>query len=146
MAASENDCASLFQKNDINLDNYIGKEENLDALAAAAQKGNATLANPARMSREEFLSYCKAGAFSVTSSPPSSRERTAGDATPSNAALVAGANSFTEEQARSHIEDKGYADVGRLNQDTNGIWRGAAKSDGRAVNVGLDYQGNVISN
>ncbi len=56
---------------------------------------------------------------------------------------VAGANSFTMAEAKSHIEDKGYTQVGELKKDKNGIWRGMAMKDGKSVPVSLDYQGNV---
>lgn len=63
---------------------------------------------------------------------------------PTPGAPVPGANSFTEEQARERIADAGYTDVGPLTQDDNGVWRGTASKAGMAVNVGVDYQGNVV--
>ena len=56
-----------------------------------------------------------------------------------------GANSFTEGQARSRIEDKGFSQVANLKKDDQGIWRGTAMKDGKQVNVALDYQGNVVA-
>ena len=45
-------------------------------------------------------------------------------------APVAGRNSFTEGQAKSKIEDAGYANVTELKKDDNGVWRGhASKGD-----------------
>lgn len=61
-------------------------------------------------------------------------------------APVAGANSFTEGQAKSRIEAAGYSDVSDLKKDDAGIWRGKAKKDGKAVTVALDFQGNVVAN
>jgi hypothetical protein len=61
-------------------------------------------------------------------------------------APVAGANSFTEGQAKARIEARGYGNVTGLAKDTNGFWRGKAMKDGKAVNVTLDYQGNVTVN
>jgi hypothetical protein len=57
---------------------------------------------------------------------------------------VKGANSFTEGMARSRIEDKGFANVGPLTKDDDGIWRGRALRNGQPVDVALDYQGNVF--
>ncbi|MGD9614311.1 MAG: hypothetical protein AB7H90_07365 [Alphaproteobacteria bacterium] len=57
---------------------------------------------------------------------------------------VKGANSFTEGEARSRIEDKGFSNVGALMKDDDGIWRGQAMMNGQQVNVALDYQGNVF--
>ncbi len=59
-------------------------------------------------------------------------------------APVAGANSFTEGQARSRIEDKGFANVTDLKKDDKGVWRGTAMKDGKSTSVALDYQGNIV--
>ena len=58
---------------------------------------------------------------------------------------VAGANSFTEGEAKSRIEARGYANVTELKKDDQGIWRGKAQQNGRSVDVALDYQGNVFA-
>ena len=60
-------------------------------------------------------------------------------------APVAGANSFTEGQARSRIEGAGYSDVGDLQKDEQGVWRGKAMRNGSRTDVALDYQGNVFA-
>ena len=59
-------------------------------------------------------------------------------------APVAGRNSFTEGEAKSRIEKMGFSDVGNLQKDDQGVWRGRAMKDGKTVDVSLDYQGNVI--
>ena len=56
---------------------------------------------------------------------------------------VAGANSFTEGQAKSRIEEAGYSAVSDLKKDDNGIWRGKATKGGTTTNVSIDFQGNV---
>src|ERR1700760_3586441 len=45
-------------------------------------------------------------------------------------APVAGANSFTEGQAKSRIESNGFSDVTPLKKDESGVWRGKAMKDG----------------
>ena len=60
-------------------------------------------------------------------------------------APVAGANSFTEGQARSRIESKGYTNVSGLKKDDKGVWRGPAMRDGKSVNVSLDFEGNIVA-
>ena len=60
-------------------------------------------------------------------------------------APAAGANSFTEAQAKSRIEAAGFSNVSTLTKDKDGIWRGKASKGGETVNVGLDYQGNVVA-
>lgn len=58
---------------------------------------------------------------------------------------AAGANSFTEGQAREHIENSGYSNVTDLIKDDNGVWHGKAVKGGQAMNVALDFKGNVVS-
>ena len=65
---------------------------------------------------------------------------------PNPGAPIAGANSFTEGQARSRIVAKGFKNVSDLRKDDRGVWRGKASQDGKAVNVSVDFQGNVVSN
>jgi hypothetical protein len=60
-------------------------------------------------------------------------------------APVAGANSFTEGQAKSRIESKGYTNVSGLKKDTKGVWRGTAMRDGKSVDVSLDFEGNIVA-
>jgi len=60
-------------------------------------------------------------------------------------APVAGANSFTEGQAKSRIESKGYTNVSGLKKDAKGVWRGTAMRDGKSVDVSLDFEGNVVA-
>lgn len=63
---------------------------------------------------------------------------------PTTTAPVAGANSFTEGQARSRIEAAGYTNVTDLRKDEQGVWRGQATRNGASTAVGLDFQGNVV--
>lgn len=58
-------------------------------------------------------------------------------------ALQAGANSFTEGEAKARIERAGFPNVTGLKKDDQGIWRGMANKDGMTVPVGLDFKGNV---
>jgi len=58
---------------------------------------------------------------------------------------VAGANSFTEGQAKSRMESSGYSNVSGLKKDDQGVWRGRAMKEGKSVDVSLDFQGNVIA-
>jgi len=61
------------------------------------------------------------------------------------AAPVPGANSFTEDQAKTRIQDAGFSDVTALSKDDQGIWRGQATKDGKKTAIALDYQGNVVA-
>jgi hypothetical protein len=54
-----------------------------------------------------------------------------------------GANSFTQGQARGHVEHSGFTHVSTLTKDRNGVWRGTAMKGGRRVPVAVDFKGNV---
>ena len=85
-----------------------------------------------------------------TAAPPSSSAMPPAVATGitnnTTAAPVAGANSFTMAQAQKRIEDQGYTQVSALAKDEKSIWRGHAMKNGKAVDVALDYQGNITAN
>jgi putative membrane protein len=61
------------------------------------------------------------------------------------AAPLAGANSFTESEARSRLQAHGYTDVSELKKDDKSIWRGTATKDGKPSAIALDYQGNIVA-
>jgi len=58
---------------------------------------------------------------------------------------VAGANSFTEAEARHRLEANGYIKVSDLRKDANSVWHGKAMKGGNSVNVALDYQGTIVA-
>jgi opacity protein-like surface antigen len=88
------------------------------------------------------------GALAQTATPPANPNASTPAVANPNAnnpgAPAAGANSFTEAQAKSRIEGAGYSNVSGLTKDKDGIWRGKASKGGATVDVGLDYQGNVV--
>jgi len=63
---------------------------------------------------------------------------------PNPGAPVAGANSFTEAQAKSRIEERGFTNVSGLKKDDAGVWRGMASQAGKSMTVSVDFQGNVV--
>jgi hypothetical protein len=66
------------------------------------------------------------------------------DTTPTeDTGTAAGANSFTEGQARGAIEKAGYTDVSELVQNDQGVWTGKAMKAGKSVPVSVDYRGSV---
>lgn len=65
------------------------------------------------------------------------------DTSRTTAAPVAGKNSFTEDQARTRLQDNGYTQVSELRKDEQSIWHAKAMKSGKAVGVTLDYQGNI---
>lgn len=81
--------------------------------------------------------------------PPSGGTTAKGNAplksthTINDGAAKKGANSFTQNEARKHIVNSGYTDVSGLAKGKDGVWRGTAKKGGAALNVALDFKGNV---
>jgi hypothetical protein len=72
-----------------------------------------------------------------TTSPPAAT-------TPDAGAPLPGANSFTESQAKSRIEQLGYTNVTGLAKDSDGVWRGTAMKDGKSQRVAIDFRGNIV--
>lgn len=89
------------------------------------------------------------GAVAQNTRPPANPDASTPAVAKPNAnnpgAPAAGANSFTEGQAKSRIEAAGYSNVSGLAKDKDGIWRGKASKAGVAVDIALDYQGNVVT-
>ena len=89
-------------------------------------------------------------ALAQTARPPANRDANtpavnSPNSPPNPGAPVAGANSFTEAQAKSRIEDRGFKNVSALKKDKDGVWRGRAQQNGKSVNVSVDFQGNVVA-
>jgi hypothetical protein len=57
---------------------------------------------------------------------------------------LAGANSFTEAQARERMAAAGFSTIGALRKDDSGIWRSTAQKGGKTVNVAVDFKGNIV--
>lgn len=76
--------------------------------------------------------------------PDPATPATTNSATDMPTAPAAGANSFTEGQARSRIEAAGFSGVSGLAKDKDGVWRGKAMKGGASHDVALDYQGHVF--
>ena len=89
------------------------------------------------------------GAFAQTAAPAANPNASTPAIASPNAnnpgAPAAGSNSFTEAQAKSRIEKAGYSNVSGLIKDKDGIWKGKASKAGTSVDVGVDYQGNVVA-
>ncbi|KQO75638.1 PepSY domain-containing protein [Rhizobium sp. Leaf262] len=96
-----------------------------------------------------LLSATALSAAAQTSAPATSTDgNTPAVATPETknpTAPVEGANSFTEEQAKTRIEEAGYSEVKDLKKDDKGIWMASGMKDGKPAMIALDYQGNVVA-
>lgn len=90
-------------------------------------------------------------AFAQQQNPPANTDAktpaiNAPNSPPNPGAPVAGANSFTESQAKSRIEARGFTNVSALKKDDAGVWRGTASQAGKSMTVSVDFQGNVVGN
>lgn len=112
------------------------------AWAQTAPPGTASGGNTGTVPGMSLNPQPGAGAPSTSAAPAAVTTTAAPSRT--TEAPVPGANSFTEGQARSRIEERGFAQVTELRKDEQGIWRGKAMKDGRSVSVSLDYQGNIV--
>ncbi|RUX23771.1 DUF4142 domain-containing protein [Mesorhizobium sp. M7A.F.Ca.US.011.01.1.1] len=96
-----------------------------------------------KMHKDMIEKIATTGDAASTTSSTTPAVATTGATNP--AAPVPGANSFTEEQAKTRLQDAGFTDVSALTKDDKGIWRGQATKDGKNTTVALDYQGNVVA-
>jgi hypothetical protein len=78
-------------------------------------------------------------------SPPASSPPVATAPSTDPNAPLAGANSFTEAQAKERMEKAGFLQVSNLKKDDKGIWRATAMHGGKQTNVAVDYRGNVVA-
>lgn len=81
------------------------------------------------------------------SAPPSGDQNDAinTDANRSDQDQTAGSNSFTEGQAKGHIENAGYTDVMGLTKTPDGMWTAKAKKGGKTMDVSVDFKGAVTT-
>lgn len=57
--------------------------------------------------------------------------------------VSAGSTSFTEGQARGHLEAAGYTGVTGLTKTPDGLWTGTATKGGKTGQVSVDFKGAV---
>jgi len=79
-------------------------------------------------------------------SPPQPNGAVNTDANATVADAAPASNSFTEGQAKGHIENAGYTDVAGLQKTPDGLWTATAKKAGKSVNVTVDFKGAVTAN
>lgn len=78
-------------------------------------------------------------------SPPAANDAVDAGATASDVAPEPASNSFTEGQAKGHIEKAGYTDVTGLVKSADGFWTAKAMKDGKSMDVSLDFKGAVTA-
>lgn len=88
------------------------------------------------------------GPTAMTPTPSTTMSTTAPTTMPTTGSVAVtggapGANSFTEGQAKTRLEDKGYTAVSGLKKGEDGVWRGTAMKNAKSVSVGVDYKGDI---
>ena len=115
----------------------------VDKTAADATATTATAADTAAMNTVDAAGGAAAPGGAV--SPPQSNDAINADANKMGATQAAGSNSFTEGQARGHIENAGYSNVTGLTKTPDGMWMGRAVKGGKTMDVSVDFKGAVTS-
>jgi hypothetical protein len=129
-AMTDADCAAAFKSADTNGDGVLSEAEGRRYFAAmrVAQKP----VTGENMTQAAFMESCKADMFTVAAKDPG--------------APLAGANSFTEAQAKDRAMAAGLSNVSALTKDDKGVWRGTATDGAKTTNVAVDFKGNVVAN
>lgn len=59
--------------------------------------------------------------------------------------LEAGANSFTEGQAKARFEEAGFTAIQGLVRDDAGFWRARGMRNGAAIDLAMDFRGRIAA-
>jgi hypothetical protein len=78
-------------------------------------------------------------------SPPAANGAVNADANKGSTDVASASNSFTEGQAKGHIENAGYANVAGLMKTPDGLWTATATKGGKPVTVVVDFKGAVTA-
>jgi hypothetical protein len=111
------------------------------ASQTAADAGNAT----ANATSGAADSAANATAPGGAVSPPEANGAINTDANKTSSDAAAASNSFTEGQAKGHIENAGYTDVTGLTKTPDGLWTAKAMKGGKPVDVAVDFKGAVTA-
>ena len=123
------DCEAQFKALDTDANNMLSEVE-APQIYARARVANQTVA-AGGYTKDDYLKTCGNNEYT----------HKAADA----GAPLAGANSFTEGQAKDRATAWGVTGVSSLTKDDKGVWRGTGMIDGASVGVAVDYKGNVVT-
>lgn len=130
LAMTDVECTNLWKIADTNGDGKLSGTEG-DRYLAMMRIANQTSDSDGTMSETVFQESCKTDFFKIANADVG--------------APLAGANSFTETQAKDRVVAHGFSMPVTLVIDDKGIWRGTSMQDGKSVNVAIDYKGNVVA-
>ena len=128
-AASDAECEAMWKKADVDNDGTLSGTEVM-RYAAAMRVHEYKAPADGKITRANFIDACKSDVYAPKAIDPG--------------APLKGSNSFTEGQAKDRAMAYGYSSIASLVQDGDGIWRGSAMRDGKAVPIAIDYKGNVV--
>jgi hypothetical protein len=122
----------------------LGMAVSMTLLAAACQK-------PASQTAADATASAAAAPANATEpggalSPAQPNGAINADANKTSSDVAPASNSFTEGEAKGHIENAGYSDVTGLQKTADGLWTATAKKNGKSVGVTVDFKGAVTSN
>lgn len=129
-AMTDAQCDAAFVAADTNKDGMLTEAEATRYYAYARIASKPVTGTT--MSKADFMSQCRSGLYD--------------EAKAEAGAPFAGANSFTEAQAKDRLVARGFTNVSALQKDDKGVWRGTAMHDSKSANVAVDYKGNVVGN
>lgn len=78
-------------------------------------------------------------------SPPQANSAVNADANKTSTDVAPASNSFTEGQAKGHIENAGYTNVTGLTKTPDGMWTAKATKGGKTMDVAVDFKGAVTA-
>jgi len=78
-------------------------------------------------------------------SPPQANGAVNTDANTTATDVAPASNSFTEGQAKGHIENAGYSNVTGLTKTPDGLWTAKATKGGKILDVTVDFKGAVTA-
>jgi hypothetical protein len=129
-AATDAECQAMWTKADINKDGILSEAE-AARYHAAMRVHEKQMTNDGKLDQATFMKNCRDDVYGT-------HKADAG-------APLKGSNSFTEGQAKDRALAQGFMNVSDMKKDGDGIWRGSAMQDGNAVQVAIDYKGNVVA-
>lgn len=108
--------------------------------ATAASDASNAPANAADSTANGMASAQSGGG---TVSPPQANGAINSDSNKGSADVASASNSFTQSQAKGHIENAGYTGVSNLMKTPDGMWTAKAMKGGKSVDVAIDFKGAV---
>ena len=115
------------------------------ASQTVADSGAATANAASNVAQDAGNATTNASSAGGVVSPPEANGAVNTDANKTSSDVAPASNSFTEGQAKGHIENAGYSDVTNLVKTPDGMWTATAKKGGKTTEVAVDFKGAVTA-